>query len=79
MSWLEELEGKLAYEFITHRDGKESTAYHLIYLFAKLVELTSYVKAAGLPAEQSINRATLTRKLTVQVMNVLVYVSQLRR
>lgn len=65
---------KLAWEFITRPDGKESTVYHLIYLFAKVVELATYVKASGLPAEQSINRATLTLKLTVQVMKVLVYV-----
>lgn len=44
------------------------------YLFAKVVELATYVKASGLPAEQSINRAALTLKLTVQVMEVPVYV-----
>lgn len=49
---------KLACEFITDLYGRESIAYHLIYLFAKLFP-TSYGKASGLPAERSVNRETL--------------------
>lgn len=65
---------KLACEFIINLYGKESIASHLIYLFAKLEELTSYVKASGLSAERSVNRETLTLALTIQVLNVLVSV-----
>lgn len=65
---------KLACEFVINLYGKVSIAYHRIYLFAKLEELTSYVKASGLSAERSVNRETLTLALTIQVLNVLVSV-----
>lgn len=34
-------------------------------LFIKLVEFTNYVKASEMSAEGSVNRATLTQKLTI--------------
>lgn len=65
---------KLAYEYIINLCGKESIVHHLIYLFAEQGDLTDYVKASGVPAEQSINRATLAVKLTIQVGDVLIHV-----
>lgn len=64
---------KLACEFIMNL-CEESIVCCLIYLFAEQVELTDFVKASGLPAEQSIGRAVLTLRPTIQVVTVLVYV-----
>lgn len=50
---------------------RKSIVCHPVDLFAKLVELTNYVKASEMSAKGSVNRATLTRKFTIHAINTV--------